>query len=341
MRTGPAQQSLADKFGGFLIADDDLRPAFRDAAATTHVVDLAADMLLLLLLLPTSAAVAVPQQNRPAGARARHSLRPSACTSRSKLDSSAPLSVCFELVDPLQSTWNASCSYGPHNRSVERQCRHEEHSQELCGGHGVCFFGRCYCEPGYDGATCGSRGKPPPPCTAFGRGATSHYTGYADACLRHPAYGSAMASKPRWLAAQAAEAYIYTKAFNYQPSFAAHFYAVLWETLFPIGDIFPPSAELGLVIEVGCGAHTWINGLLSIRPDLRPGVISLLDPGIPGYLRAGFSTARCTATPWRCCQSAPSGCRSATRAYTTRCSSSTSSSTRGTPSRRSTTRTGC
>ena len=65
---------------------------------------------------------------------------------------------CFDLMPDLSSVWNGSCVYGPRGGHVGRSGCHEqgEHGREgrLCGGHGVCFFGACFCEPGFNGSVC-------------------------------------------------------------------------------------------------------------------------------------------------------------------------------------------
>jgi SAM-dependent methyltransferase len=246
--------------------------------------------LLLLLLLDTSTG----------------ELHPAACKRATQHDStsgpsSLAASVCFDLVDDLSALWNGSCSYGPR-AAAQRHCHeHHEHHEHiehahgqehmLCGGHGACFFGRCYCQPGFEGAFCKTRSQSPqPPCTPFSRRHRG-YHGQQDACLRHPAYGTSMVPKARWLEAQAAEAAIHRTAMKLSLGEVNRIYTEYWRSNFPtLEALLPHGSDLGRVIEVGCGPYTWSYGLLLLRPDLGASVISLLDPGMRGYLRSGIAT---------------------------------------------------
>ena len=98
---------------------------------------------------------------------------------------------CFDLMPDLSRVWNGSCVYGPRGgHAVRHGCYEQgEHGRagRLCGGHGVCFFGGCLCEPGFTGPVCTTATTPRPPCTPFPR--TGHkYSGHQDACLINPEY---------------------------------------------------------------------------------------------------------------------------------------------------------
>ena len=85
-----------------------------------------------------------------------------------------------------------------------------------CGTRGVCFFGRCRCAPGAMravGGGCESGGAVPLVCKVFKTKypVKGSHTYDADQCLVHPEYGSAVIPSKRWLAAQAAEAKLWSR----------------------------------------------------------------------------------------------------------------------------------
>jgi len=51
-----------------------------------------------------------------------------------------------------------------------------------------------------------------------------------------------------------------------------------------------PPGSLGRVVELGCGPWTQSYFLLEARPDITAESITLVDPGIEGYLRSGHAT---------------------------------------------------
>jgi hypothetical protein len=194
------------------------------------------------------------------------------------------------MVENASTVWGRGCWYGTpaggaNHREAVAACFGA--SSLACTGHGVCWFGECLCEPGYGGVYCerelSARTNRSRACLPLGP-RTLRYRDYADACLLHPAYGAAVIPAARWRAAQAAE-------------------ARLWATLPPqeapghadsvrYFDGFRSLSSLGRVAEVGSGMWTWTRDLLSVRPDLHAESVSLIDPGIPGYLASGKATFR-------------------------------------------------
>ena len=213
---------------------------------------------------------------------------PPAGCNRDVLHNTKALSACHEMQPDASFIWTR-CSYGCG--SLKLDLKH-------CGGHGVCFFGKCYCEPGYGGPAC-TKAMPPLPstvtskCRALGP-RTDKYRDHADACLQHPAYGAAVIPAARWQAAQAAEARLWNGASR--PSFK-------FDVTKPPGHAdmikafdnyraLPIGGSLGRIAEVGSGPWTQTNSLLLFRPDLSASSIALIDPGIKGYLAAGRASFR-------------------------------------------------
>ena len=133
------------------------------------------------------------------------------------------------------------------------------------------------------------------PCTPFS-GRTSSgadYRGHQDSCLIHPNYGSALVPKERWKQAQNAEARGQLKLFDPrklggQDAVATFMFHILNISQLP--EQLPDGADVGRIAEIGCGSASFSNALLRARPDLRASVVSLIDPGMPGYIKAGMST---------------------------------------------------
>jgi len=162
-----------------------------------------------------------------------------------------------------------------------------------CGTRGVCFFGRCRCAPGAMravGGGCESGGAVPLVCKVFKtkypvKGSRTYD---ADQCLVHPEYGSAVIPSKRWLAAQAAEAELWRRGGDKGSHAGVGDRAQSHVERFDRYRMLP--RDLGKVAEVGAGPWTQTYFALRARPDVRLSSLTVIDPGIPGYLAAGKST---------------------------------------------------
>ena len=170
--------------------------------------------------------------------------------------------ACYQLVEP-QRVWG-QCSYGV---PCDPPCK-----------HGVCFFGRCFCPPGSAASRSGCSG-------GLHLGACSNNSDVsADReCLVNIEYGAAVIPPARWQVAQGAEGRLWSKkrqgsgGGDRAQMHVAQFgdYATL------------PAGSLGRVAEVGSGQWTQTFYLLEARRDITADHITLIDPGIKGYLSSG------------------------------------------------------
>ena len=197
--------------------------------------------------------------------------------------------VCYDLTDDVDRVWK-ECSYArPLSSSAAGICSSRE--KEPCSGLGVCFFGVCMCKPGRDGARCESQGwVPPKPELCDGRGPqTRRYMDYADACLINPSFGAAIIPASRWQSAQRAEGDLW-KTIAMTATAPGH------DTGLALFDRFKAlgahNTSLGRIAEIGGGMWTWTLDILNARPDLHASGVTIIDPGIPGYLASGRATFR-------------------------------------------------
>ena len=200
--------------------------------------------------------------------------------------------VCYDLTEDVDRVWR-QCSYArprPEDLSPSAGCSSRAEKRP-CGGVGVCFFGVCHCKPGHDGERCESPGwVPPKPELCDSRGPQQRkYMDYADACLINPSFGAAIIPASRWQSAQRAEGELWrsmamtTSAPGHGPglAFFDHFKA-----------LGAHNSSLGRIAEIGAGPWTWTLDMLNARPDLHASGVTLIDPGIPGYLASGQATFR-------------------------------------------------
>ena len=222
---------------------------------------------------------------------------------------------CSTLPEHTHLVWG-NCSYGELIVPLTENTRSCSRSN-ICNGHGVCFFGKCFCEPGYRGPesqppwssctipvdrtlserTCKGPDGPPP----NRRYATKGY----DACLRHGDYGSAVIPARRWNAAQRAEQaenrWHQSAGFLQWRATQRNQSSRLYGSSKPRGYIRGTSEQglsqlyprlpssLGRVAEIGCGPTTRTREILLERPDISVAELVCVDPGIDGYLRQGIA----------------------------------------------------
>ncbi|KAL1510127.1 hypothetical protein AB1Y20_006459 [Prymnesium parvum] len=175
------------------------------------------------------------------------------------------LPFCFSKTDAARAVW--------------RSCFYECPPVSSCSEHGICFFGRCFCEPGFDGSTCDRRARSVVHC---------NYSDInADYCLQHPDYGVAIVPETRWKVAQQAEARLWaTSKSNKRGDRAA-----MHVKQFGGYRVLPPGS-LGHVAELGCGPWTQTFFLLKARPDITAERVTLVDPGIHEYVANGMASYR-------------------------------------------------
>jgi SAM-dependent methyltransferase len=185
--------------------------------------------------------------------------------------------ICYALTDNTDAVWQR-CSYG-HGKQQHHSRESCVAEEGRCSKAGVCFFGRCFCAPGFSGLDCSEdRRSSLPPCNASDPA--------ADECLRNPSYGSAVIPAARWqmgLSASMGASSKRKRAGRRGDRAAMHVRQFGgYKTL--------PGGSLGLLAEVGAGPFTQTYYLLEARPDIRADKITLVDPGIPNYLRSGVAT---------------------------------------------------
>ena len=186
--------------------------------------------------------------------------------------------LCIERTEEYDSVFS-TCSYGTLAFNPNRQCMN---STSNCSARGVCFFGKCFCKPGSRGDFCQLTAPPPLPCREPTRAAS--YRRRFDNCFRHPDYGSAVIPKARWEKAQEAEALLWKKS---RKSDAQRGDRALGHVQFFGRYAALPAGNLGRKVELGSGQWTQTHIMLNARPDINATSITLIDPGINGYLRSG------------------------------------------------------
>jgi hypothetical protein len=160
-----------------------------------------------------------------------------------------------------------------------------------CSGRGVCFFGVCHCKPGWLGSNCTAVESSRASCGL--RGGVDLID---DACLQNSADGAAVIPAGRWRVAQAAEARLWASnsTRRERDSGVPHRSGRkqrgdrAWMHVKQFGSYASlPRGSLGLVAELGAGPWTQTHFLLEARPDVTATKVTLIDPGIDGYLRSG------------------------------------------------------
>ena len=215
---------------------------------------------------------------------------------------------CSSIPLATQSVWNASCAYGCPQTADARasaNCtppvQNENASAALCSGHGICFFGTCFCEPGFLGASCGElmNGTLPGCARHWPYYADRIYQGHQDACLRNNGYGVGLVPEARWNLAQTFEARAWAAAAMTRNRSSTSVglkeeldtwlraqRTEVWDSM-PLHRL---GTSLGRVAEGGCGPYTQTLAMLSRHPGLHVASLSAIDPGIPGYLSTGTAT---------------------------------------------------
>ena len=180
--------------------------------------------------------------------------------------------ACYSLQkDPYLTVWGR-CVY----EADAATGRGSGNATTVCSGHGVSFFGKCFCAPHFDGERCGELAR------AHEHAACAVRPAADDSCLRHPAYGSAVVPARRWLQAQAAEQRAYRDR-----HIPRHRAAPTPRRPTPTADRFfaaIPAGSLGRVFELGAGPLTQTWEILHVRPDVTASAAVLEDPGIRGYV---------------------------------------------------------
>ena len=114
---------------------------------------------------------------------------------------------------------------------------------------------------------------------------------YADACLYNPEYGSAVIPKVRWEQAQKAE----QMWANSEAVRDKRHSGLLQRAVAGKGDRADEHVkhfdyyrtlptDLGRIVEIGAGPYTQTLFALRARPDCKATSLTVVDPGIPGYL---------------------------------------------------------
>ena len=208
-------------------------------------------------------------QLAPARAGAKHK--------QDRIDNST-FTRCFSLAEHPDAVWE-QCVYG------DKGC------PAACSGRGVCFFGVCHCKPGWLGSNCTAAESSRASCGL--RGGVDLID---DACLQNSADGAAVIPAGRWRVAQAAEARLWASnsTRRERDSGVPHRSGRkqrgdrAWMHVKQFGSYASlPRGSLGLVAELGAGPWTQTHFLLEARPDVTATKVTLIDPGIDGYLRSG------------------------------------------------------
>jgi len=186
--------------------------------------------------------------------------------------------ICFAATERYDDIFR-TCSYGDFGRNAMATCA----SNRDCSSNGICFFGKCFCKPGKGGLKCSRNYRPAQNCRLKGRS----YREKFDSCLRNPEYGSAIIPKRRWEAAQEAEAELWRKTtskseWNAETGDRAEMHVRQFNFYKSL-----PTGNLGKIIEIGSGQWTQTSFMLKERSDLIATDITLVDPGISGYVASG------------------------------------------------------
>lgn len=186
--------------------------------------------------------------------------------------------ICFAATERYDEIFR-TCSYGELGRNTMASCA----TNLDCSSDGICFFGKCFCKPGKGGLKCSRNYGPVLNCRITGRS----YVEKFDDCLRNPEYGSGIIPKRRWEAAQQAEAELWRKTsskseWNAETGDRAEMHVRQFNFYKSL-----PSGNLGKIIEIGSGQWTQTLFMLKARSDLTANGITLVDPGISGYIASG------------------------------------------------------
>ena len=166
-----------------------------------------------------------------------------------------------------------------------------------CGERGICLLGKCFCAPGASptlGGRCEGRRAPthahakckPLKGTLYPTNSSALFD--ADRCLVNDAYGAAVIPAKRWHAAQEAEARLWKKGGDAVSNAGVGDRAA--EHVAKFEDYRKLPVQLGHVAEVGAGPWTQTLFALRARPDVQVTSLTVIDPGIPGYLASGHSS---------------------------------------------------
>jgi len=157
-------------------------------------------------------------------------------------------------------------------------------SNRDCSSNGIYFFGKCFCKPGKDGLKCSRNYRPAQNCRLKGLGVTVKKI---DSCLRNPEYGSAIVPKRRWEAAQEADAVLWRKTtskseWNAETGDRAEMHVHQFNFYKSL-----PCGNFGKIIEICSGQRTQTSFMLKELSILIANDITLVDPGISGYVASG------------------------------------------------------
>lgn len=180
-----------------------------------------------------------------------------------------------------------------------------------CGGQGTCFFGKCFCYPGWQGSTCKEVLRPANPwytkdcpnlqagtkttfevdtafeklggaldCRPSDTGPPSKLSYCAYLCYSHPDYGVAMVPRSIWTEAQRSELHIWNGNAGKNDRSNEHFEG--YENY----AVFDKEEDLGDCAEIGTGPWTQFRGLLKMRPDVKVKSFTVIEPGADAYMKS-------------------------------------------------------
>ena len=173
-------------------------------------------------------------------------------------------SACYSLQeDPEMTIWG-KCMYNTDSHVWRSE------SASVCSGHGVVFFGRCFCAPYFDGKQCELLAR------ADKRAACAHRKSVDDTCLSHPEYGAAIVPARRWRQAQAAEQRAYRNV-HIPKHMARRRQTTNASSPLPLFKAIP-DGSLGRIVELGAGPLTQTFEILSAQPSLSAREVVLEDP---------------------------------------------------------------